>query len=877
VGKYLEAEIVEVNDNMATVHFRALDDFYNQSVSITSSVIKPLFTETRNWRDEIEEDQEIEIKEDSKWIKATIVDLNMKEMKIRVSYTPSTCTTTCVVEDADDLVKKAASASTDVVIYQAPPSEKKMKWIDIESDDICELYTHLDKPVVKQDNYYRGSDYYNKKYRNDWVEKSTKGKPVETGAVGLKNLGNTCFMNSILQCLSNTTVLTEFFTGNKYKEEVNTDNPLGHNGKIAQSYGKLIKELWGDAFSLVVPRDLKDTIGEFQPQFAGYQQQDSQELLQFLLDGLHEDLNRVKKKPFTSTIESKGRADDIISRESWRRYLLRNDSKIVDHCFGQYKSHVTCTNCNADSVTFEPFNILNLPLPVKQTKEHEVLVRLLPLGSPALKVKVDVGMYDTVHQFKQKVLQKLISCGVLQASDVDLDSKSEISAIDGESKQASNNDTDEDWTLASTCNETKSSTEMSSRSNVTSVFTREAYNEHNRSRLSSSTRTLNCFHVASMHSSYHQQCSISKNYAAYDGCYTTHGTFVLFEVESPCPENKQVNSYDKGFLDTNAYSMGYDVLIGKITESNYVYSATQYTQYTSSYNKKFESLCFANRVVCTRDTTWKDFDDKVWEMIRPYVKDSTQTSGSSLYTIHVGNSWAHYSCQFKPIPDINNDLVMNTVSISDVIYVVFDKQALERLNLDDLNSTSTVSEKVADITANEVGALNIYKCLDKFCEREQLEATETLYCSNCKQHNAPIKKFDLWATPDILMVQLKRFLYVPGQYFVHREKISDHVDFPIEGLDLSSYLKGPISCENPPLYDLYAVSLHSGGLGGGHYTSICKNSAANKWFNFNDSFVSSANASDAVTASAYVLFYKRRSASVKWAGINPSDTPLLDE
>ena len=74
IKKFLEAEIIEVNNNdTVKVHFRALDDSYNQDVSITNNDIKPLFTETTNWRDDIEEDQELELKEDNKWIKATIV------------------------------------------------------------------------------------------------------------------------------------------------------------------------------------------------------------------------------------------------------------------------------------------------------------------------------------------------------------------------------------------------------------------------------------------------------------------------------------------------------------------------------------------------------------------------------------------------------------------------------------------------------------------------------------------------------------------------------------------------------------------------------------------------------------------------------------
>lgn len=64
---------------------------------------------------------------------------------------------------------------------------------------------------------------------------------------------------------------------------------------------------------------------------------------------------------------------------------------------------------------------------------------------------------------------------------------------------------------------------------------------------------------------------------------------------------------------------------------------------------------------------------------------------------------------------------------------------------------------------------------------------------------------------DVLILHLKRFQYVPGQYFVQREKINELIEFPIEGLDLTNYVIGAKVPEAPPIYDLYAVSHHMGG------------------------------------------------------------------
>jgi ubiquitin carboxyl-terminal hydrolase 4/11/15 len=93
-----------------------------------------------------------------------------------------------------------------------------------------------------------------------------------------------------------------------------------------------------------------------------------------------------------------------------------------------------------------------------------------------------------------------------------------------------------------------------------------------------------------------------------------------------------------------------------------------------------------------------------------------------------------------------------------------------------------------------------------------------------------------------------------------REKVNDLIDFPIEGLDLNAYVKSSQSAneQTPAIYDLYGVSEHSGGMGGGHYTAKCRNDFNGKWYCFNDSHVTECTAQSAISSEAYVLFYKRR-------------------
>ena len=195
----------------------------------------------------------------------------------------------------------------------------------------------------------------------EWDTLSCRGK------AGLSNLGNTCFLNSAIQCLSHTECLTNHFIFDGYLADINVANILGTGGKLANVYADLMKKMWFGISSSVRPTQLQREICRFAPYFSGRQQHDSQELLAFLIDGLHEDLNRVMEKPYVGVTEANGRPDAEVAEEAWSHHLQRNKGVFVDHLQGQFKSTVACVVCHKASVTFDPFNCIQLELPLHQT------------------------------------------------------------------------------------------------------------------------------------------------------------------------------------------------------------------------------------------------------------------------------------------------------------------------------------------------------------------------------------------------------------------------------------------------------------------------------------------------------------------------------
>lgn len=186
------------------------------------------------------------------------------------------------------------------------------------------------------------------------------------GLVGLRNMGNTCYMNSILQCICHCPGFSEeFLDTHQILQKTNPRSKL--RGYLAESLSQLVKRMRAAAdFQVITPSEIKGLISRLSPNFSGYTQQDAQEFLRLLLDGLNHDLNRVTARPVYK--ELSGFGDYTKVAEEWFSYCNKRDSSLVtDYFRGQLLTTIICSKCRAESIACDTFLDLSLPIPGNKT------------------------------------------------------------------------------------------------------------------------------------------------------------------------------------------------------------------------------------------------------------------------------------------------------------------------------------------------------------------------------------------------------------------------------------------------------------------------------------------------------------------------------
>jgi ubiquitin carboxyl-terminal hydrolase 2/21 len=192
-------------------------------------------------------------------------------------------------------------------------------------------------------------------FTDENFDEKTRGKGIN----GLQNVGNTCYMNSILQCLTHTKWLVKYMLTNRFLEHIK-QNSL--EMIMVYEINKLLRFMYYSSGQVLNPvqffrymQILSLKLGN--GQFIGNNQHDASEFLTFVLDILHEGLAKPIDIP-----------ENILSSkephlESWLKTFKSGYSILVKEFFGQYHTRTICLDCKNISSNYDPFSILHLPIP----------------------------------------------------------------------------------------------------------------------------------------------------------------------------------------------------------------------------------------------------------------------------------------------------------------------------------------------------------------------------------------------------------------------------------------------------------------------------------------------------------------------------------
>ena len=208
---------------------------------------------------------------------------------------------------------------------------------------------NIEKPIIYNENIEED-------YDDNYIEEELNYDKKPRGLIGLQNVGATCYMNAGLQCLSNIPKLRTYFLDNKIKIKKPKKNVL------SSSLLTIFENLWeNQKIKYFVPQEFKNIISDMNPLFEGIQANDTKDLILFILETIHNELNIIKNINI---------GDNDINPEDYNSvfnnfflYFQKNYNSIISNLFfGMNNSMMTCCNCNITVHNVQCFNILFFPL-----------------------------------------------------------------------------------------------------------------------------------------------------------------------------------------------------------------------------------------------------------------------------------------------------------------------------------------------------------------------------------------------------------------------------------------------------------------------------------------------------------------------------------
>ena len=315
-------------------------------------------------------------------------DKKKKKKKKKIKYKQK-------LEELEKKMKTLVEKEKSIEKKQKKQKEKEEEF-KINSDKFENNRKNFDKQKKeKLEPFEQKIKELNKKENNLEQEENIyfpKKKPI---IIGLNNIGATCYMNASLQCLSNTKELTEYFLNN-YKEK----NIKKHI--IAHEYYELIKNLWDKKNNNkpYSPYPFKEVLSKENSLFAGIQANDSKDLINFLIERLHQELNIIKENKIIENINQINQMNENEMLKLFINEFTSQYNSIISKLFyGMLETKSQCKGCNVIKFNFQLYSFLEFPL--QQVNQYYFNNGRRPLFTPDGK-NPDVDLYEC-FEYNRKI------------------------------------------------------------------------------------------------------------------------------------------------------------------------------------------------------------------------------------------------------------------------------------------------------------------------------------------------------------------------------------------------------------------------------------------------------------------------------------------
>ncbi|XP_052517493.1 ubiquitin carboxyl-terminal hydrolase 31 [Budorcas taxicolor] len=646
------------------------------------------------------------------------------------------------------------------------------------------------------------------------------------GVAGLRNHGNTCFMNATLQCLSNTELFAEYLALGQYRAgrpepSPDPEQPAGRGaqgqGEVTEQLAHLVRALWTLEYTPQHSRDFKSIVSKNALQYRGNSQHDAQEFLLWLLDRVHEDLNHAVKQSGQPPLKPPSETDMMPEGPSFPVC-----STFVQELFqAQYRSSLTCPHCQKQSNTFDPFLCISLPIPLPHTRPLYVTVVYQGKCSHCMRVGVAVPLSGTVARLREAVsMETKIPTDQIVLTEM---------YYDGFHRSFCDTD-DLETVHESDCIFAFETPEIFRPEGILSQRGIHLNNNLNHLKFG-----LDHYRLSSTQAAAKQgKADLPLSRAGSD-------KIVLLVCNRACT-GQQGKRFGLPFVLHLEKTIAWDLLQKEILEKmKYFLRPTVCIQ-----------VCpFSLRVVSVVGITYL-LPQEEQPLCHPTVERALKSCGPG-GTAHVK------------------------------LVVEWDKETKDFLfvNTEDEYIPDAESVRLQKERHHQPQTCTLSQCFQLYTKEERLAPDDAWRCPHCKQLQQGSITLSLWTLPDVLIIHLKRF----RQEGDKRMKLQNMVKFPLTGLDMTPHVvkrsqsswslpshwspwRRPYGLGRDPedyIYDLYAVCNHHGTMQGGHYTAFCKNSVDGLWYCFDDSDVQQLSEDEVCTQTAYILFYQRRTAIPSWS------------